>query len=90
MSEHAQHTHKFRLKEVSNRFGEPCVPYHAGLCECGVIQHIEAFAAELEADRDRLRDGIILVRKMLNNPHIYRTEPGLLSDLLLRSLEGKT
>ena len=51
----------------------------------------EAFGVveALEAERDELRKGIILVRKMLDNPHVYRTEPGLLSDLLLRALESK-
>lgn len=44
---------------------------------------------ELEAERDGLRKGIILVRKMMDNPDVYRTEPGLLSDLLRRALEDE-
>ena len=50
----------------------------------------DKYIEELRTERDRLKAAIVLVRKMLNNPHIYRTESGLISDLLLRALESKT
>ena len=48
---------------------------------------VNEYFEKLKTERDRLRRGAKLVCKMLDNPHVYRTEPGLLSDLLRRALE---
>jgi len=75
----SEHEHKFGLREISLLHH----PFHAGACDCGVVQHIEPFVAELESRAEaaeteaaRLKAGIKLALKYLRNTHVYRNEAG--------------
>ena len=76
------------MASVKLNSGDPSVGIGGGWELDGASPAAE-YIRGIEVERDVLKAAAILVRKMLDNPHVYRTEPGLLSDLLRRALETK-